>query len=144
MRRLTMWCGAGLLLLATWPGSPCNAQVTTAGVHVVATAELSRTAVTFAAARVGVAPTLRHAELRQRSAPFAADSSATVSHRGTHALVGAVIGAAVGLVLGTAIDQEMNRKTLNDRNAEPITVHFGGFLLPPLGAIIGAVIGWHK
>lgn len=132
MRRCTSWCAVGLAIAAIAAASPCGAQRTS-----------SATALTLVAARAGVAPSSAPALSLQR-APLAADTGERAKDRGARALVGGVIGATVGAVVGTIIDYQLNKKTLNDPNAEKITVHIAGFLLPPIGAIVGAVVGWHS
>lgn len=143
MQRFTSWCGVAFAVAAVSAASPCAAQRTSAGVHAVVATATATMPLTLGAARAGVAPASDPALSLQR-ASFARDSSETTKDRATRALVGGVIGATVGAVVGTIIDYELNKKTLNDRNAEPITIHIAGFLLPPVGAIVGAITGWHS
>ena len=127
MPHATPWRTVGLLTLVLCLGQPAAAQSVTAG----PTTSLARAGVT----------THPYAPTAQRSIePSIADSGEAASDRGTHALVGGAIGAAAGLVAGTIVDYELNRKPSGQ---QLYTVHLGGFLLPPLGAIIGAIVGWH-
>ena len=142
-----MWRFASLLGVATLAmsaASACEAQRATPEVHDVAPVASSTPALMLGAARAGVAPSFAPTLSLQHTSSFAADTGETGKDRGARALVGGVIGALIGAVVGTAIDYQLNRKTLNDRNAEKITVHVFGFLLPPVGAITGAIAGWHS
>lgn len=75
---------------------------------------------------------------------FRSDTMHGPENRGKHALVGAAVGAFVGWVAGAAVDYEANKKTNHEPSSERIRVYLGQLVLPPIGAIIGGLIGWYS
>lgn len=164
------WRRATLLMVTLCLGSPCLAQDASGG---LALSVPMRVAISDSVTTPGgkpnvdvtmtpvpidervrdsvVGPRLREIHpridedvLHFRSAPLAADSEPPKRNRGVNALAGAAIGAFAGWVAGVAWDYELNKKTSHDKYAEQVRVYLGEFLLPPLGAIVGAIVGWHS